>query len=370
MNRGRAPNSGSGTSAGKNHRARKTGGVVRKRIYLSKTLAALSAVALLAAACGGDDGGSNGAGGAEEMPTVKLSALSAGLTGVAVTVIDEQNFDEANGFRGEFFLNDPDASGQFFLQKRSDIAFDSDPLTVAIARAEGFNVTTFYPVLNNNNCILVRSDSGYTSPEDLVGKKVGHFGADSGTTTSLSVMLQKFYGVDLLKEYDLVESDPATLVELLDQGEVEAIFDFVPHSSRAMIQTDAECLFGPAFQEWEEREDGANFLSTISAYEDYLEENPETAEKVIAAWDDAIVWLQENPEALQEDPYAELMGQDDPEVLELISQQLTDMPLYTNDWSEEAQEAAERFVDLSAEQGILIDENPGGVVTSIEDWQE
>jgi NitT/TauT family transport system substrate-binding protein len=341
---------------------------VGKRTGLSKTLAALTILALLAAACGGDDEPAGG-GDEEEVPVVKLSALSAGLTGVAITVIDEQNFDEANGFEGEFFLNDPDASGQFFLQKRSDIAFDSDPLTVAIARAEGLDVTTFYPVINNNNCILVKEGSNYSSPEDLIGEKVGHFGADSGTTTSLSVMLQEFYGIDLLKEYDLVESDPATLVELLDQGEVEAIFDFVPHSSRAMVQTGAECLFGPAFEEWEQETGGANFLSTISAYEDYLEENPETVAKVIAAWDDALAWLNENPDAIQEEPYASLMGQDDPEVLELISQQLTEMPLYTNDWSEENQDAAERFVDLSAEQGILIDENPGGVVTTLEDWQ-
>lgn len=341
-----------------------------KRTGLSKILTALLALSLLAAACGGDDEGSSGGGEDGEMPTVKLSALSAGLTGVALTVIDEQNFDEENGFQGEFFFNDPDASGQFFLQRKSDIAFDSDPLTVAIARAEGLDVTTFYPILNNNNCILVKPDSGFTSPEDLVGKKVGHFGADSGTTTSLSVMLQEFYGIDLLQEYDLVESDPATLVELLDQGEVDAIFDFVPHSSRAMVQTDAECMFGPAFEEWSAEKGGSNFLSTISAYEDYLEENADTAANVMAAWDDALAWLTENPEALQEAPYAELMGQDDAEVLELISQQVTDVPLFTNDWSDEAQAAAEEFVDLSAEQGILIDENPGGVVTTIEDWQE
>lgn len=339
--------------------------------WLSKVLILAVAVAMLAVACGGDDETSSDSDGGDsgDVPVVRLSALSGGLTGVAQTVIEENGFDEANGFKGEFFYNDPDASGQFFLQKHSDIALDSDPLTVAIARAQGFDVTTFYPVLNNNNCILVRPDSGYTSPEDLIGKKVGHFGADSGTTTSLSVMLQEFYGVDLLEEYNLVESDPATLVEFLDTGEVEAIFDFVPHSSRAMLQTGAECLFGPAFQEWEANVGGANFLSTMSAYEDYLSENPKTVESVMAAWDDALAWIMENPEALTEEPYASLMGQDDPEVLALIAQQVTEIPLFTNDWSDEAQASAEQFVDLSAEQGILIEENPGGVVTSIDDWK-
>jgi NitT/TauT family transport system substrate-binding protein len=345
---------------------------VRSSHRLSKFLVSLLAVMLVAAACGGDDDESEatGDGDSGELPVVRLSALNAGLTGVALTVIEQNGFDQANGFQGEFFYNDPDASGQFFLQKESDIAFDSDPLTIAIARVQGINVTTFYSVLNNNNCILVKSDSGYSSPSDLVGKKVGHFGADSGTTTSLSVMLQEFFGIDLLEEYNLVESDPATLVELLDRGEVEAIFDFVPHSSRAMVQTGAECLFGPAVQEWEENAGGSNFLSTMSAYEEYLQENADIAESVMAAWDDAKAWIEEDPSRLTEEPYASLMGQDDPEVLELIAQQVTEIPLFTNDWSDEAQTSAEEFVDLSAEQGILIEENPGGVVSSIEDWKQ
>jgi NitT/TauT family transport system substrate-binding protein len=338
---------------------------------LSRIVILLLVAVLIAAACGGDDDGQeSGDGGNGELPTVRLNALSGGLTAVALVVIEENGFDESNGFQGEFFYNDPDASGQFFLQQEADISFDQDPLNVAIARSQGVEVTTFYPVLNNNNCILVKGDSGYDSPDDLVGKQVGHFGADSGTTTSLSVMLQQIHDIDLLEEYNLVESDPATLVELLDRGEVDAIFDFVPHSSRAMVQTDAECLFGPAVQEWEEERGSANFLSTMAAHDEWLSENADLAESVMAAWDEAIAWIEEDPTRLTENPYAELMAQDDPEVLDLIAQQVTEIPLFTNDWSEDAQAAAEEFVDLSAEQGILIEENPGGVVTTIDDWKQ
>jgi ABC-type glycerol-3-phosphate transport system substrate-binding protein len=118
---------------------------------LSKFLVIGLVVALLAAACGGGDDESNAGSGDGEVPTVKLNALSGGLTAVALTVIEENGFDEGNGFKGEFFYNDPDASGQFFLQQQADISFDQDPLNVAIARSQGIEVTTFYPVLNNNN---------------------------------------------------------------------------------------------------------------------------------------------------------------------------------------------------------------------------
>lgn len=126
-------------------------------------------------------GGETSTSAAEELPVVRLSALSGGLTAIAQLVIQENGFDVANGWQGEYFYNDPDASGQFFLQGNSDIAFDFDSLGAAIARTQDINVSVFYPILNNNNCILVQNDSEYQAVEDLIGQRVGHFGADSGT---------------------------------------------------------------------------------------------------------------------------------------------------------------------------------------------
>lgn len=302
----------------------------------------------------------------EDLPVVRLSALSGGLTGVAQVIIEENGFDTDNGFQGEYFYNDPDASGQFFLQGNSDIAFDYDVLGAAIARTQDLNVSVFYPILNNNNCVLVLDDSPYESPEDLVGETVGHFGADSGTTTSIGTTLSEFHDINVFEDYQLVETGPPALVELLVQGEVEAIFNFVPHSSRATIQAPARCILGPLNQTLAELPGGLqNHLSAMTAYEDWLAENPELAQAVMGAWDDAIAWIEEDPTRITEDPYREFLAQDDPEVLELIAQEVTEIPLFTNDWSEEVRSGAEAWVDLAAEQGILIDANPGGVITSV-----
>lgn len=302
----------------------------------------------------------------EDLPVVRLSALSGGLTAVALLVIEENGFDTANGFQGEYNYMDPDASGQFFLQKNSDIAFDFDAAGAAIARTQGLNVSVFYPILTNNNCIMVAEDSPYQSPEDLIGETVGHFGADSGTTTSLSTVLSEYYDIDVFSDYNLVETGPPALVELLAQGEVEAIFDFVPHTSRAEVQVPARCLLGPIHGTLEEvPENLQNHLSAMAAYDDWLAENEESALGVMAAWDDAIAWLSEDPSRLVEEPYLTVLAQDDPAVLDLITQQVTDIPLFTNDWSPEVREAVEKWIDLTASQGILFDENPGGVVTVV-----
>lgn len=300
----------------------------------------------------------------EEMPVVRVSALNGGLTGVAAQIVEENGFDVANGYDGEFFYNDPDASGQFFLQRQSDVAFDFDAIGAAIARTEGLEVSVFYPILNNNNCILVKEEAPYESPEELIGQPVGHFGADSGTTTSFTIVLQTLFDFNLLDEYTLVETGPPALVELLQDDEVEAIFNFVPHSSRAMIQAGARCMFGPLVDV--ELPNGAfSHLSQMAAYQDWLDANPDLAQAVMASWDNAIEWILEDPSRITEEPYRTLLGQDDQAVLDLISEQVNGIPLFTNDWSPEVQAQAEAWVDLAADQDVLIEENPGGVVVSV-----
>lgn len=326
--------------------------------------------AMVAVACGGG-GAETGGGEAGQMPEVTISALSGGLTAVAAKAIEVNDFDEANGWVGRFEFKDPDASGQFFLQRRSDIAFDFDAIGAAIARSQGLDVTVFYPVLNNNNCIVVRGDAPYQSPADLIGKQVGHFGADSGTTTSFTIVLNEWYGINPLEQYKLVETDPATLVEFLANGEVEAIFDFVPHVSRALAQFGGRCLFGPLNKELERLSGGevVSHLSAMAAYEDFIRENPDTVQAVIDAWNDAYAWLTEDPSRITEEPFRSLLGQDDPAVLELIQEQVTSVPLFANDWSPEVRAGVERWIDLAAEQGVLIEENPGGVVSTVDDFR-
>lgn len=303
---------------------------------------------------------------AEELPVVRLSALSGGLTAIAQLVIQENGFDVANGWQGEYFYNDPDASGQFFLQGNSDVAFDFDSLGAAIARTQGINVSVFYPILNNNNCILVTNDSEYQAVEDLIGQRVGHFGADSGTTTSISTILSEFHEMDIFTDFELVETGPPALVELLAQGEVEAIFDFVPHMSRAVVEADARCLLGPLNQYLAEQDVNlVNHLSAMTASDEWLANNPDLAVAVTAAWDDAIEWINEDPTRLTEGVYQESLAQDNPDVLALIAEQVTDVPLFDNEWGPEVVEGAEAWVDLAAEQGILIEENPGGVHTIV-----
>lgn len=335
------------------------------RRVLGALLALVASLAL--AACGGDDNG--GGGGGESagdsgggMPTVRMQGLAAGIGPIVLKAIETEKLDEKHGFKGEYLYIDPDAASQTFLQRESDVSFDSDPLGMAIAQNNGQEATNFYPILNNNASIIVKEDSPYQSPKDLVGKKVGHFGADSGTTSIMAALLDRDFDIDVFKDFKLVEAGPPALVELLDQGQVEAIFDFTPHSDRALTEAGGRVLY---LAEEQDDEGTVPGLVYATAFNDWLRDNEETARAVQAAAQDAIkLFADSNYELLREEPYKSLVDQSD-ETLDAIIERANEIPLmYENpdEWTAEQAEELNSFVRSMGEREILIDKPPADPV--------
>jgi NitT/TauT family transport system substrate-binding protein len=321
-----------------------------------------------ATACGGDDEGGEAAGGgqAAELPLIKFSGLAGGTSSVALKVIEENGFDTKNGFRGEYSYQDPDAANQFFFQRQADVAFDIDVLSVAIARSRGINVTSIGSVVTNHICLFATKDSSYSSAEQLAGKKVGHYGTDSGGTVALAILMDQAHGIDIFEDWELVESDPSALLALLNRGDLDASVAFQPNIALQELQHGSKCI-SPYFTDmWEELEGAPLYISTIAAHDEWIEGNPELARNVLAAWQEGHQWLSENPDALTRTPYKELTGVDDPAALERFAELVNEIPMYTSSWTAQDIAAQEAFVDLAAEQGTLIEENPGGATTQLD----
>lgn len=322
------------------------------------------------AGCGDDDddGGGSAAsgGGGAELPLIKFSGLAGGTSSIALKVIEENGFDTKNGFRGEYSYQDTDAANQFFFRRQADVAFDIDVLSVAIARNQDINVTSIGSVVANHICLFATKDSPIKSPDQLAGKKVGQYGTDSGGTVALAILMDQEYGIDIFEDWELIESDPNALLALLNRGDLDASVAFQPNIAREDLARGSRCI-SPYFTDmWEELEGAPLYISTIAAHDDWIEENPELARNVLAAWQDGHKWLSENPEALTQTPYKELTGVEDPEVLGRFADLVNEIPMYTSSWSAEDVAAQEAFVDLAAKQGALIDKNPGGATTQLD----
>lgn len=319
-----------------------------------RTAALLGVVALIGAACAGEAEEAGGEGG---RPTVVFQGFPADPAALPLLVMQEEGFDEENGFVGEYLAVDPDAATNTFLIGESDIAMEQDGINMTIVQQEGHEAVLFAPGLNMMTGIVVPEDSPYQDPTDLVGEKVGHFGVDSGTTSTIALMLREIYDLDVLSEYDLRETGPEALPELLKSGEVEAIFDFEPLALRAVLETPGRYLFEPA-KAWAEHTGGwSPWLTNLAATEEWLQENEDIALGIRDAWMDGIAVLEEsNYEILREEPYNSFLELKSDEELEAFIDYCVDLPCFGTTWTEEDIQGLNGYLELFAQHDILIEE--------------
>jgi NitT/TauT family transport system substrate-binding protein len=324
------------------------------RSFWFRTAALLGVVALIGAACAGEAEEAGGEGG---RPTVVFQGFPADPAALPLLVMQEEGFDEENGFVGEYLAVDPDAATNTFLIGESDIAMEQDGINMTIVQQEGHEAVLFAPGLNMMTGIVVPEDSPYQDPTDLVGEKVGHFGVDSGTTSTIALMLREIYDLDVLSEYDLRETGPEALPELLKSGEVEAIFDFEPLALRAVLETPGRYLFEPA-KAWAEHTGGwSPWLTNLAATEEWLQENEDIAFGIRDAWMDGIAVLEEsNYEILREEPYNSFLELKSDEELEAFIDYCVDLPCFGTTWTEEDIQGLNGYLELFAQHDILIEE--------------
>lgn len=330
--------------------------------------ALFGAIALVAAGCGEES--EEAGGGQGGVPTVVFQGFPADPAALPLLAMQEEGFDRDNGFIGEYLAVDPDAATNTFLIGESDIAMEQDGINMTIVQAEGHQAVLFAPGLNMMTGIVVAEDSPYQDPTDLVGEKVGHFGVDSGTTSTIALMLQEIYGLDVFTEYDLREAGPEALPELLKNGEVEAIFDFEPLALRAVLETPGRYLFEPA-KAWAEHTGGwSPWLTNLAAREDWLQENEDIAFGIRDAWMQGIqVLVDSNYEILREEPYKSFLELKSDEELEAFIDYCVDLPCFGTTWTEEDIQGLNDYLALFAEHDILIEETaPEPVAVILEDY--
>ncbi|MFE3836144.1 ABC transporter substrate-binding protein [Pseudogemmobacter sonorensis] len=304
----------------------------------------------------------------QDQPKVTLQAVAGSIGGVPMMIIEGEGLDRKYGFEGVFEYLPSDGLFQNFLIGNSDVSMDNDLLGVAIARAEGFDVSAVYPVGNLYLGIVVPGSSEARTPEDLKGRKVGHFGADSGTTTFIRLIVQEMFGFDVLEEYQMSQVGPAALVPLLAQGEVEAIFNFETFASAAMVETDGRYLL-QAHADYSEFTGGfAPWITNIAMHGDWMRENPALAYAVRDAYDEAIQLLIDSDYEILNKPYvAEKLGITSEAVLTKVIGNGNEYGYFTNDWSDEKRAAATEFLEKLAEDGSVIEEVPEGTLVTLED---
>jgi NitT/TauT family transport system substrate-binding protein len=235
-----------------------------------------------------------------------------------------------------------------------------------LLRSQGYKISTFYPIATQDATLIVRGDSPYQTAEDLRGKLVGHDGLESGTMTAAQILLNAFHDIQIEKDYSLQLTEEAALMRLLDRGDLEAIFLGQPEVLISQTTYGTRSVWGPADAEWNAERGGHILNISMCAYEEWLVGNPDLARGVMAAWDDALAWIKEDPSRLAEAPFPEIFGIEDSKVMQGFVDLVGSSEYFTNSWTEEDVQAGNDFLNLAAEIGTIITEVPENSVVRLE----
>jgi NitT/TauT family transport system substrate-binding protein len=274
-------------------------------------------------------------------------------------VIQELGLDEKHGFKAEIVEVDPDAAATNILIGGADVAVEQDAVNATLGQQQGYDMVVFYPTLNTMMSMVVLEDSPYQTPADLVGKRVGHFGVDSGTTSVIALMLKELYDIDFFTDYDLREVGPAALPELLISGEVDAIINYEPLALRAVIQGPGRYIFEPAKAWAAENEGWSPYLTNLAASKAWLEGNPEVALGVLEAWKEAVTVISDsNYEIFAEEPYKTWISAGDDEELAAFIAYCADLPCYQEGFTQGDVDQLTSWLQLMVDNGVLLDAMP------------
>ena len=313
----------------------------------------------LAAAGAAALGATPGRARAQARPVVRLQAFAGGSTAIALKAIEEGGFDKVHGFEGKMFYFNPNISYQQFIQRNTDISFDTDPLVVAKARLEGHKMVCFHSITNNHCAILVKKEAPYRSLADLKGKRLGHYGIDTGGFSSFALVARARLGLDVMKEFQLREAAAPALLPLLGKGDLDAIVSFEPLMSKAAVTIGSRTLYGPFAHLWVEETGQPLLLTAMAAFEDYVRTHRDLCRRVRDAWVDTARWITANPGIVERDSFKKLTGVTEPEAIPLLKRAIVEVPMYNDSW-DGMREATEKAIQRAADLKVGIDRNPGG----------
>jgi hypothetical protein len=97
----------------------------------------------------------------------------------------------------------------------------------------GSDITLFGPALNNHGRIIVKADSPFHQPSDLVGKKIATQPKTTETYQQARVALS-LLGIDIDRDFETFFRPPTANLALFDRGDVDAVIIIEPTATRAI----------------------------------------------------------------------------------------------------------------------------------------
>ncbi len=217
---------------------------------------------------------------------------------------------------------------------------------------KGSDITLFGPALNNHGRWIVRADSPYTHPADLVGKRIATQPKTTETYQQARIAAH-LVGLDLEKDFELIFGPPTANLALFDRGDVDAVILIEPTATRLVGAGAREIArVGDMWRQGSGTRDDP-FLVGLAARKSWLEANRDLATQIARAFAKANAAIRAEPAVLAQ--FQTDMGLKDSEksAIALLPARLKD--IYPSAWDQATWNTIDRQVELAVKLGLLKD---------------
>jgi NitT/TauT family transport system substrate-binding protein len=287
------------------------------------------------------------AGSARAADAIRITTPTPGSAGTIWRPLIEQR---GNGGLNLDWVGGAPGQGQIQLAAGTvDVAFYGS-VGIAQSIAHGADLVIFGPALNNHGRWIVRGDSDFRSPRDLVGKRIAT--QPESTETFLQArMAATTLGIDLKRDCELFLGPPTANVALFERGDVDAVITLEPTATK-LVGRGARQI-ARVDEMWRNGNGDTTplFLVGFAARRDWLEGNRVAAKTLVTMLADIHRDLKDHPEKFAALHDALAIPAADSAAIALLPSRLPD--IYSNTWGEPVFADIDRQIEYAVKTGIL-----------------
>lgn len=291
-----------------------------------------------------------GAAWAQDKKKVRITLPSAGSAGSAWRpIVERYKLDQDLGIALEWVTADP-GKMQVQLSAGSLDVGVFGAVGLATLANRGSDIVLFGPALNNHGRWIVRGDSGFRSPKDLIGKRIATT-AETSETYQQARIAASLSGLDLKKDVKVIFGSPTANLALFERGDVEGIITLEPTATRLVGRGAREIARVADIWKQATGQTDDPFLVGLASSRSWFEQNRETAGKLARLFERIGSTIAQHPDSLK--PIAAELGlkADETRAIDLLPQRLA--PTYASKWDAGVFATIDKQVEVAVRLGLL-----------------
>lgn len=258
----------------------------------------------------------------------------------------------------QWTVSDPGKMQVQLIAGSLDIGFFG-PIGLAALRARGNDIVLFGPGTNNHSVWLVKHDSPFKQPADLKGRKIATQ-PETAETYQQARTAASLAGLDLKRDFQVVQGSPLANVALFERGDVDAVIVLEPTATRLVAQGARQ--IGRVGDMWRKATGDSvdPFLVGLAAQRSWVEANRAAATRLARAFAQANTAITAHPEVLRDIHDDIGIKAQEKGAIELVPGRMRDT--YSSQWNAAVWRGMDKQIETAIAVGILDKQAAGAPV--------